>query len=197
MTGRTRGRPPAGQSRDTREKILAATRELLADNGFDRTTVRAVAGRAGVDPALVHHYFGPKKNLVAEALRPPVDLSLVFADMPTDERTGPEFVRRAIAAWESPELQSHIPGVLRLIASTNPAAGPAQDVPGAIVEVALGSAVRADRRERRLALIASQMFGLLMLRFVIRQPEIVAADRDELVAQVGPVITHYLTGDLT
>lgn len=196
MAGKRRGRPSASAERNTREAILTSTRELLSKHGFERTTIRAVAAGAEVDAALVHHYFGTKMTLVGEALAPPVDFAAVFEDMPTDATAGPEFVRRALRLWESPQVRAHVVGVLRLVSSSADVAALVRDIPGTIVQAALGSAVRDDHRDRRLALIASHMLGLLMLRFVIGDPDMVAADSDGLATQIGPVIAHYLQGEL-
>ena len=76
-----RGRRPLG-SPDARQAVLGAARELFAELGFERTTMRAVAARAGVDPALIYHYFGDKDGLLLAALRPPVDEATVFAEVP-------------------------------------------------------------------------------------------------------------------
>ena len=61
-----RGRRRSG-GRDTREAILASARGLFAERGYDRTTMRAVAGPRASTPALIHHDFGTKEGLLAES----------------------------------------------------------------------------------------------------------------------------------
>ena len=75
-----RGRRPLG-SPDARRAVLDAARELFAERGFERTTMRAVAGQAGVDPALIYHYFGDKDGLLFAALQPPEDAAALFAGL--------------------------------------------------------------------------------------------------------------------
>ena len=88
-----RGRRPLG-SPDARQAVLDAARELFAGLGFERTTMRAVAARAGVDPALIYHYFDDKDGLLFAALQPPVDAATVFAGLAATAagRTGEELV---------------------------------------------------------------------------------------------------------
>ena len=95
-----RGRRPLG-SPDARRAVLVAARDRFAELGFERPTMRAVASRAGVDPALIYHYFGDKDGLLFAALQPPVDAAAVFAGLAdATDRTGEELVRRLIGLWE-------------------------------------------------------------------------------------------------
>jgi AcrR family transcriptional regulator len=55
--------------RQTEQRILARARELFGARGFERTTIRAVAEAAEVDPALVMQYFGSKQGLFTAAVR--------------------------------------------------------------------------------------------------------------------------------
>ena len=68
-----RGPRPGGT--DTKAQILSAAGAVFSRDGYQRGSVRAVAREAGVDPALVRHYFSSKTELFVEALRPPFDLT--------------------------------------------------------------------------------------------------------------------------
>ena len=96
------GRRPGGP--DTRGQILAAARKSFADKGFGGTTIRAVAAEAGVDPALVHHYFGSKDDLFLAALEIPVDpRALVPAVFEAGVDGGGErLLRLFLSVWDDP-----------------------------------------------------------------------------------------------
>ncbi|MDF3308151.1 TetR family transcriptional regulator [Rhodococcus sp. T2V] len=98
MDSRAPGRPKVfADSADKRDTILRSARELFSDRGFDRTTMRAIAKEAGVDPALIHHYFGNKDALLVAALQPEVDAKTVFSGItPDTDAPGEIFVRRAL-----------------------------------------------------------------------------------------------------
>lgn len=177
--------------------ILSATRESLAEVGLDRTTIRGIAARAGVDAALVHHYFGTKRELVGHALQPPIDVAAAVGGPIDGPGAGADFIRRAVTLWDGePRVREHLIGMLR-VALVNPdVAEVLQNIQRGIVTAVLGAAVRSDSAPLRCALIGSQMTGLAMMRYVARVPEIVAADADELAEAMGPTVRHYLTGDL-
>src|SRR5207244_11947407 len=109
-----RARRPLG-SPDARRAVLDAARELFAELGFERTTMRAVAARAAVDPALIYHYFGDKDGLLFAALQPPADAASVVAGLAdAGDRTGEELVRRLINLWEDrPEIREQMAAILR------------------------------------------------------------------------------------
>ena len=59
-----RGRPPKARANgETRDAILDAAEDLFSKHGFYGVTIREVAREAGVDTALVHYYFGAKRDL--------------------------------------------------------------------------------------------------------------------------------------
>ncbi len=196
MAGRARGRPRLGtDDPNRRETILAAARELFADRGFERTTMRAIGSRAGVDPALIHHYFGNKDALVVEALRPDIDPADVFGGLSAFlPQPGTEFITRVLHVWEDDGPRRDRAVALLRIAVTHPEIGEALSLFFlGIAHTALGACVSDDRRDLRLALIAGQIVGLVLLRHVIRQPDIAGAGLDDLAVRVGPVIDHYLS----
>ena len=207
MTASTRRRrkPPPAKPRgrrpgtnDTRDEILAAARELFAEHGFERTTIRAVAGRAGVDPALVHHYFGTKDDLFDAAVEMPVDPHQVLADMPSDPtRLGPELVRRVLLLWDGTEMRERLRGMLGSALTHEGAAETlrAMLTRGLLPELR-NLAVDDGRREWRAELVASQMAGLILARYVVKFSQFAEAEPEQIVAAVGPTITHYLTGRL-
>lgn len=192
-TGRSGRRP--GQS-GAREAILDAARTRFAENGFDKTPIRAIAADAGVDPALVHHYFGTKRQLFAAVVQLPIDPEVVLEVLggtPLDQ-LGATMVRTLVTLWDS-QLGAAAVAVLRtMVAGTDP--GLARTF---FVEVAL-ERVRArlpgDDGAARVALVASQMLGVLVARKIVALEPLASMSVDEVVAAVGPTLQRYLTGDI-
>ncbi len=170
----------------------------FAEHGFDGATVRVIASGAGVDPALVHHYFGTKQRLFMAAMQFPIDLAQVFpavAAGPRDE-IGERLIRHLVAIWDRPEILNVIMGIVRSAATDEAAAGMLRsflvDGPLAVV----GGALSVPDGRLRATLAGTQMVGLVLARYVIRVEPIVSLSGDRLAALVGPSITRYLTGDL-
>lgn len=193
-----RGRRPAG-SPDAREAILDAAVALFAESGYDRTTIRAVATHAAVDPALVYHYFGDKDGLLAEVIDLPVDPSAVFASL--SEESGPvgsRLVLGVLTLYESdPEALKRLVALLRTALSHEAAAGLLRSRLVAGLAALLKPLTAADRSELRTSLVISQMFGLLLARHVVKAPPLAGATREEVAAAVGPNVDRYLTGSLS
>jgi len=190
-----RGRRPVGGS-DTREQILAAAGEMFAERGFERTTMRAVAARADVDPALIHHYFGNKEGLLGAALVLPVDPAVLLAGLDQDpEHAGEAIVRRVLGLWESdPEIRRRLLGLIRVGMSHEYAAGVLRDLLGRTILTAVARVVADDHRPLRVGLVGTQMGGLLLGRYVLGLPAVRDATPEQLVVAIGPVMQHYLTG---
>jgi AcrR family transcriptional regulator len=192
-----RGRRPLG-SPDARKAVLGAARELFAELGFERTTMRAVAARADVDPALIYHYFGDKEGLLSAAVELPVDMVAVFGGVGGDPgRAGEELVRRVVTLWEQhPEIRERMIAILRTGLSHDRAAQLVRDLLSSNLLAALGGALASDRRELRTGLIGSQIGGLMLARYVLKVPGAADAGPEDLVRAVGPVVQHYLTGSI-
>ncbi|MGV9711993.1 TetR/AcrR family transcriptional regulator [Gordonia sp. NPDC003424] len=202
MTTGRRGRPRLADvdaAHRKSDEILAAARELFAEKGFERTTMRGIAQRAGVDPALIHHYFGNKNRLMVAALRPDIDVAEVFAGFDPDTPSpGAELVRRGIGLWDgNPEFRTRMVGVLRIAMTHHEVAVALRELFLGFAGQALGDLAKPDRRDTRIALVASQMLGLAMARYILEVPPIATLTLDELADHVGPRIEEYLLGDLS
>ncbi len=196
MTARaSRGRRPGAP--DTRAEVLAAARTSFGELGFRGTTIRSVAAAAGVDPALVHHYFGTKDDLFVAALEIPVDPREVMAPVVAagPDGAGERLLRAFLGVWDDPDVQ---PGLLALARSLlGDDSGPmVRDAFSPIVVGPVLAQLVADRPEERIPLVASQIIGLVVTRYVIALPAMAQAPAEDLVARIGPVLQHYLTGDL-
>ncbi|OBJ00585.1 TetR/AcrR family transcriptional regulator [Mycobacterium sp. 1465703.0] len=180
-----------GKARDgkvTRATILSAARTLFSAHGFERTTIRAVAAEAGVDPALVMHYFGNKAELFAAVSR----LEITFPDL-TDvapERLADVLVPFLVRVWDPGG--SFLP-LLRAAATNRAAAEALLELFVEKVAPALAT-VTPDRAAERTAMVGSQVLGIAMARNVVGVPALVAMDDATLTEWLRPVLAHYLTG---
>ena len=190
-----RGRRPGAP--DTRAVILAAAREQFACAGFSGTTIRAVAAAAGVDAALVHHYFGTKDDLFVAALELPVDPRIVLA--PVIEQ-GPDgaaerMLRVFLSVWDDPDHRLPMLGLVRGLLEPSGQ----QLMRDGFLDVVIGPigvALGIDEPERRMPLVASQVLGLITLRYLLEVEPLASMPHDELVATYAPTIQRYLTGPL-
>ena len=191
-----RGRRPGAP--DTRADILEAARALFAEQGFRRTTIRAVAGAAGVDPALVHHYFGSKDDLCVAALALPVDPRQVIGPALAGgiERAGERLVRALLSVWDDPAYRPHL---LALVRGALEPEGHRLLSEGFLPAVVLPAAgvLGVDQPERRMALVASQVAGLILLRYVLEAEPLASMPPEAVVASVGPTVQRYLEQPLT
>ncbi|RPA20102.1 TetR/AcrR family transcriptional regulator [Gordonia sp. OPL2] len=179
--------------------MLTAARELFSDRGFDRSTMREIGRRAGVDPALIHHYFGTKDALLVAALRPEIDVVEMFAGITVDtDSPGTEFLRRILGFWESnPEQRTRAIALLRVAVTHAEVAAGMREFFLGIVRTALADVVADDHRDERIGLMFSQIAGLGMARYVLDVPVVAKATPEELAQRVGPNIDRYLSGDMT
>jgi AcrR family transcriptional regulator len=191
----SRGRRPGAP--DTRAEVLAAARTSFAGKGFRATTIRAVAASAGVDPALVHHYFGTKDDLFLAALEMPVDPREVLAPVVAlgPDGAGERLLRTFLSVWDDPEIQVRLLAVVRSVLSEDGATLLKEGFIPVVVGPVLAQLV-ADRPDVRVPLVASQVVGLIVTRYLIALPPMAEMPADDVVARIGPVIQHYLTGDL-
>jgi len=191
----SRGRRPGAP--DTRAEVLAAARTSFAEKGFRGTTIRAVAASAGVDPALVHHYFGTKDDLFLAALEMPVDPREVLAPVVAlgPDGAGERLLRTFLSVWDDPDIQVRLLAVVRSVLSEDGATLLKEGFIPVVVGPVLAQLV-ADRPELRVPLVASQIVGLVVTRYLIALPPMATMPADDVVARIGPVIQHYLTGDL-
>jgi AcrR family transcriptional regulator len=181
---------------DTREAILAAAREEFAARGFDRATIRGIATAAGVDPALVLHYFGCKAQLFGDAIRFPVEPAEVLrrSSVAGADSIGATLVRSYLDSWDDEENRPRLVALLRS-AMTNDAA--LEQVRGYLDRKVFGPVTRElalPDGELRATLVGSQLIGLGMMRYVTHIEPLASASKDDLVAAIGPSIQRYLTG---
>ena len=187
------GRRPG--SADTRGEILAAARAEFADKGYDGASIRSIARLAGVDPALVHHYFGGKEQVFVAAMELPVDPSQVLPHILAGDRAdlGERVVRFFLSVWGNAGTRAPFLALLRSATTSEPGAAMMRSFVSEAITGRVAATLDVPQPELRAALTASQLMGLALLRYVIRIGPLAAATDDEVVAIVAPTIQRYLT----
>ena len=197
MVIRRSGRRPGNQ--DTRQSILDAARTVFADKGFDGASIRAIAGEAKVDPALVHHYFGTKEKLFLASMNMPLNPAELVPKALSGprEEAGERLVRLVLSVWDSPAGTAAV-ALLRSAMSNEWTARLLREF---VVTQVLRRAIRelglpGEEAGLRSALVASQIAGLAVTRYVVKIEPIASADPETLVRVIGPNVQRYLVGEL-
>ncbi|HZA10703.1 TetR family transcriptional regulator [Mycobacterium sp.] len=182
------------RSAATRDAILSAARKLFGEQGYDATTIRAVAAEVGVDPSMVMRYYGNKAGLFEAAVD--VDLYLEKVSATPRNRLGEALARHFLSRWEG-ELSDEATTLLLRSAATNAdAAERMRTVFDSQVTKVLRDHVGGADAPMRAALLSSQLLGLALTRYVVKLPPVAAMDTATLVVAVAPVLQYYLTADL-
>jgi AcrR family transcriptional regulator len=187
-TGRRAGTP------DTREAILTVARRRFATRGYDATSLRGIATEAGVDPALVIHYFGTKDGLFVAATGLPAGLSALFgslAALPEADRI-PALVRGYLQVVDSDKSRNAILALVRSAVSNDKAATMMREFLTAELLPVVARLTGRQDASLRASLVAAQLIGIAMLRHVIRVGPLARASPDDIVALVTPAIDQYL-----
>ncbi|GAA1135190.1 TetR family transcriptional regulator [Nocardioides aquiterrae] len=191
-----RGRRPG--TPDTRAAILAAARSSFAANGYAGTSVRAVASAAGVDAALVHHYFGTKDDLFVAALELAVDPRVAIRPVIEGglDGAGERLMRLFVSVWDDEQSRLPLLAVVRGILEP----GGQQLVEDGFLRMVLAplaAGLEIDEPELRMPLVASQLVGIVVLRYVLAVEPLASLPGDVLVAIYGPTLQRYLSGPLS
>ncbi|GAB2963217.1 TetR family transcriptional regulator [Nonomuraea fastidiosa] len=194
MTAQRRrpGRRPGAV--DTRGEILAAARKVFAEKGFDKATVRGIAREAGVDPALVHHYFDTKEGMFAAAMQLPITPEQVIPlllEGPREE-IGERLVGMLLRVTAEPEMREPMVALLRSAMTNEQAATMFREfiLHALLYQVADRLGVPHLRVEAAFA----QMFGVIMGRYVLKLEPLASASIEELVELLAPTIQRYFYG---
>ncbi len=192
---------PGGRRRGdsgTRAAILAAAKASFGGQGYAATSLRAVARTAGVDPALVLHYFGSKDGLFEAALELPMDPAALVADLlaPGPDGLGERVVRTFVGVWDSTPDQGPMLALLRSAVSHEDSAKMLRELLLRLVLRPVAVGAGGSDPDLRAALLASQVVGLALVRYVLRLEPVASASADALVPLYAPTLQRYLTGDL-
>jgi AcrR family transcriptional regulator len=182
----------AGNS-GTRDAILDAATGLFAERGYEGASMRMIAAAAGVDPALIRHFFGDKDTLFATVI---ADRTVIFQRLAASLPGNPSQVGTRVAdaylrLWEQPHTRSILMAIVRSATTSEKAAQMLRD---ALADTIRDHAGEPDHRQAQLlALAGSQLLGLAVARHIVKVPAITQLAIDDLVAEVAPTIQRYLT----
>lgn len=182
------------KSQRTKAAILKAAQELFADQGYERATVRDIAARAAIDPAMVIRYFGSKEALFARATA--FDLRLPNLAVIARRDLGRTLVAHFLEVWEGSLANGSLISLLRAAASNEDAAGAVRAIFGGQVVPMLAQVVPPAELPLRAGLVATQIMGLAVTRYVLKVPPVVAMDRAQIVRLLGPTMQRYVAGKL-
>ncbi len=191
-TGRPGRRPGPSQTRDA---VRSAARRLFAELGYDKTTIRAIGREAGVDAALVHHFFGTKEQVFVAAMELPFEPSAVIPEIlagPRDE-LAERVVRLFLSVWRNPEGRAPILAILRSATTNERAAAMFREFIAAAMLSRLADALGLTRL--RVEAAAAQLVGVVLVRYVIGVEPLASASEEQIVRLVTPVLEYYFSAE--
>jgi AcrR family transcriptional regulator len=198
-TPRRRGRPPRTEAADApaaRDRILAAAREEFSERGYEKTSVRGIAKAAGVDSALVHHYFGTKEQVFEAAITlsfaPAVEAPRAVEDGPLDT-VGERLTRFFFGVWENPATRTPLLAIVRSAVNNDTAAAVFRRIVATQVLRRIAGRLDVADAELRAELAAAQLVGIAMIRYVIKVEPLASADPEQIIRRVAPVVQAHLT----
>jgi AcrR family transcriptional regulator len=191
---RRRGRPRAEErTGDTRQRLIEVARRRFAADGFDRASLRVIAAEAGVDASLIRHYFGDKAGLLVASMQLPVNpveiLREVIASGP--DRLGSRLVAAFLTAWDP--HREVIASLVRTTFGDAAAVPPALQVVRGVVVASLREVLPGKDAGLRAELIAGQLLGLAMLRYVRPLEPLASASRARVVEWYAPAVQRLVT----
>jgi AcrR family transcriptional regulator len=196
MGKRGPGRRP-GES-GTRQAILDAARARFAEHGWDRATIRAIAGDAGVDPALVLHFFGSKNVLFTAAMSWPFDTDAAVEEVARGPRSrlGRRLAAFFLSIWEDAERREPLMVMLRAATTNEQAAALLRESLMTLFLAPLGERLEMPDAELRMSLCSSQLIGLGTARYVVAFEPLASLEPERIVELVGPNLQRYMTAAL-
>ena len=192
---RTGRRPGPSESR---ERIAAAARSLFGELGYERTTFRRIASAAGVDPALVVHFYGSKEDLFRQVMQLPEGVSAALdhvAEEPSDQM-GRRFAELVVGALENPATKSIFLGRIRSASSHPDAAALVRETVTRDLS-RLTSAITEDRPDARAVLLGAHLVGIALARYIVRVEPLASLSPAEVIDLIAPTFQRYLAEPLT
>lgn len=192
---RGRGRPRSGEA-SGRERILTAAAAEFSENGYDGATMRAIAARAGVDAAAIHHHFGTKADLFTAVLDLPIRPDRALPELlagPRDE-VGERIVRYLLVTLEGEDVRRRVVAMLRTGVGNRAMTPLLAGFLEREVIRRVAASIDGDDVDLRAALVGSQIGGLLLARYLLRLPGIADAPIDDVARRVGAAVQTYLVG---
>ena len=190
---RTGRRPGPGTSRGA---ILDAARRCFAHAGYDGASIRAIAAQAGVDPAVVLHFFGSKHGLFTAAVGWPFDPAVIASELAAvgTERVAARLARVFLGFWEDPLTRGPLLALLRSAMTHEPSARLLREFVVRELFASIASLVTGPDAQLRLELAAGHLVGVAVLRYALSVEPVASASVEELVRLLTPSLAPYLEG---
>jgi AcrR family transcriptional regulator len=184
----------------SRDVVLAAAKRRFATEGYEKTTLRAIAQDAHVDPSMVLYLFGSKEELFRESLRLIIDPDVLVAALKggpdEDPNIGIRMVSTYLGIWEAPDTASSMRAMLQSATSNSDAHEAFRGFMQSYVLTSVSAVLGGGEQARlRAMLAASQLVGTALLRYVMQVPPLATLSVDEVVRLIAPTVTRYLTAD--
>ncbi len=198
--GRRRGRPASAEKvagePGTRDRILSSARAEFAESGYDKASVRAIARGAGVDSALVHHYFGTKEQVFVAAVEGAFAPAMDIPDLLSGgrEQWGEQLAGYVLGIWEDTVTRDPLLAIMRSAVANETAAAIFRGLIGRNLLQRVAGGLGAPDAELRVELAVAQLVGTALLRYVIKLEPIASVPVEELAGRLGPVVQRHLTG---
>jgi AcrR family transcriptional regulator len=188
------GRRPGNPA--TRQVVLDTARRLFADAGYDKTSVRDIAAGAGVDPALIRHYFGSKAELFRATMGWPFAPAQIAAQIAGGDRDemGARLARVFFEVWEQSDTRAPLLAILRGAATHEESATLVRQFIQGQVYRQMADELAGPDAELRIDLAMSQLLGIAFLRHILRVDPIASTSVEELIERVAPAVTAHLVG---
>lgn len=188
--GRRQGEPVS------RDAVLRAAKRRFAAEGYEKTTLRAIANEAHVDPSMVLYLFGSKAELFRESLRLIIDPDVLVAAMSEgDDDIGTRMVRTYLRIWEHPDTAASMVAMLASATSNSDAHDAFRAFMQSYVLTAVSGALGGGEQARlRAMLAATNLVGTAILRYVMQVDPLATLPVDDVVALIAPSVNRYLTG---
>ena len=174
--------------------LLQTARRMFAEAGYDHTSVRDIAGAAGVDPALIRHYFGSKAQLFRATMGWPFDPGQIAARITSGDRSeiGARLTQVFLGAWEQPDSRAPLLAILRGAATHEDSATLVRQFLQSQLYPQIAAVLKDPKAELRVDLAMAQLLGIAYLRHILSVEPIASTPIDELTARVAPVISAHL-----
>ena len=195
---RRRGRPKGQRSGATRASILQAATEEFNHSGYEATSLRSIARRAKVDPALIHHYFQDKTALFLEVVHLPLNPGTAFAEalQGPEENYGENLVRTVLRIWSNPAVRPAATTLFRSVLSSKSALNLMRPFLQRELLRRISEPLQGADAEHRAAMAATQLVGMIIARYIIELEPVASAGEEQIVESIAPVIQWHLTGKL-
>ncbi|MGV9777069.1 TetR/AcrR family transcriptional regulator [Streptosporangium sp. NPDC003464] len=177
---------------DTRGQILAAARETFAEKGFDKATIRGIARQAGVDPALVHHYFASKEGMFVAAMELPINPDEVIPMLLAGPREdiGERLTRYVLTMTSEAGARQPVLALVRTAMTNDRVVTMIREFISHAVLYRIAESLQIP--PIRMEAAFAQLFGVVLMRYVVKLEPLASVEIEELVELLAPTIQRYL-----